>query len=98
MAGVTAGRLLAVGRADPGAPARASAACASLRRYCEITRASKSRLIIYAARTTTIVKLDIAGQIVTASITNEAADELRLEAGKSAFAIVKASDVIIGVD
>jgi len=35
---------------------------------------------------------------VTASITNEAVDALRLAEGQSCFAVIKASDVMIGVD
>ncbi len=48
--------------------------------------------------TTAHVRIDIGGQMVTAAITNEAAEELKLAAGQSAYAIVKASDVMIGVD
>jgi molybdopterin-binding protein len=49
--------------------------------------------------TTAHVRLEIApGQIVTASITNEAVEELGLKAGCTASAIVKASDVMIAVD
>ena len=48
--------------------------------------------------TTTHVRLDIGGQIVTASITNASADELKLDKGKTAHAIIKASSVMIGVD
>jgi molybdopterin-binding protein len=48
--------------------------------------------------TTTHVRIDIGGQIVTASITNESADELQLEKGKTAYAIIKASSVMVGVD
>ena len=49
--------------------------------------------------TTAHVRLEIApGQIVTASITNEAVEELGLKAGGTAIAIVKASDVMIAVD
>ena len=49
--------------------------------------------------TTAHVRLEIApGQIVTASITNEAVEELGLKAGGTATAIVKASDVMIAVD
>src|SRR5919205_3304074 len=47
--------------------------------------------------TTTHVRVDIGGQIVTASITNEAAEELALAPGKSAVAVIKASDVMVGV-
>jgi molybdopterin-binding protein len=38
------------------------------------------------------------GTIVTASITNEAADELKLAKGQSAYAVIKSSDVMIGID
>jgi len=48
--------------------------------------------------TTAHVRIDIGGQIVTASITNESADEMGLAPGKTAYAIVKASSVMIGVD
>jgi molybdopterin-binding protein len=48
--------------------------------------------------TTAHVRLEIApGQIVTASITNEAVEELGLKTGATATAIVKASDVMIAV-
>jgi molybdopterin-binding protein len=48
--------------------------------------------------TTTHVRIDIGGQIITASITNESADELKLEKGNTAYAIIKASSVMVGVD
>jgi molybdopterin-binding protein len=48
--------------------------------------------------TTTHVKIDVGGAIVTASITNEAADELKLAAGQTAYAVIKASDVMVGID
>jgi molybdopterin-binding protein len=48
--------------------------------------------------TTAHVRIDIGGQIVTASITNESAEELGLAPGKTAYAIVKASSVMVGVD
>jgi molybdopterin-binding protein len=49
--------------------------------------------------TTAHVRIDIGGgSIVTASITNEAVDELGLAAGGDAFAVIKASDVMIAVD
>jgi molybdopterin-binding protein len=38
------------------------------------------------------------GVIFTASITNEAVDELKLQVGQSAYAVIKASDVMIAVD
>jgi molybdopterin-binding protein len=49
--------------------------------------------------TTAHVRIDIgSGAIVTASITNEAVDELELKVGGSAYAVVKASDVMVAVD
>ena len=48
--------------------------------------------------TTSHVQIDVSGTIVTASITNEAVDELGLKRGQTAYAIVKASDVMVGVD
>ncbi len=48
--------------------------------------------------TTSHVRLDIGGAVVTASITNEAVDELKLAAGKDAYAVIKASDVMVAVD
>jgi molybdopterin-binding protein len=49
--------------------------------------------------TTAHVRLEIApGQIVTASITNEAVEELGLKLGGAAIAVIKASDVMIAVD
>jgi molybdopterin-binding protein len=48
--------------------------------------------------TTTHVTIDIGGQIVTAAITNESADELKLAPGKDAYAVIKASSVMVGVD
>ncbi len=48
--------------------------------------------------TTTHVKIDIgSGVTVTASITNEAATELGLKSGMKAMAVIKASDVMVGV-
>ena len=48
--------------------------------------------------TTAHVKIDVGGQIVTAAITNEAADELKLAAGREVYAVIKASDVMVGID
>jgi molybdopterin-binding protein len=48
--------------------------------------------------TTAHVKIDIGGQMVTAAITNESAEELKLAHGQPAYAVIKASDVMIGLD
>jgi molybdopterin-binding protein len=47
---------------------------------------------------TAMVKLDVAGQHVSATLTSEAADELGLIEGKEVVAIFKASAVILGVE
>jgi molybdopterin-binding protein len=48
--------------------------------------------------TTTHVTIEIKqGVVVTASITNEAAEELGLKPGMAAYAVIKASDVMVGV-
>jgi molybdopterin-binding protein len=49
--------------------------------------------------TTSHIRVDIGGgQIVTASITNEAVDELGLKAKEQVTVVIKASDVMIAVD
>jgi molybdopterin-binding protein len=49
--------------------------------------------------TTSTVRIDVGqGKTITASITNEAVDELGLKPGDTASAIIKASDVIVGKD
>jgi molybdopterin-binding protein len=48
--------------------------------------------------TTSHVRVDIGGQIVTSSITNEAVDDLGLKVGGKAVVVIKASDVMIAVD
>jgi molybdopterin-binding protein len=49
--------------------------------------------------TTAHVRVEIApGQVITASITNDAVDELGLRTGQSAIVVVKASDVMIAID
>jgi molybdopterin-binding protein len=54
---------------------------------------------IVKGATTSHVRVDIGGGVVvTASITNEAVDELKLAKGQAATAIVKASDVMVAVD
>jgi len=47
--------------------------------------------------TTAHVKIGLAGgAVVTASITNEAVDELALKPGDEVYAVIKASDVMVG--
>lgn len=49
--------------------------------------------------TTAPVRIDLGqGVVVTAAITNEAENELQLAPGKKAKAVVKASDVMVGVE
>lgn len=49
--------------------------------------------------TTAHIRIDVGGgQIVTAAITNEAVDEMKLATGQDAYAIIKASDVMVGTD
>jgi molybdopterin-binding protein len=43
------------------------------------------------------VELDVAGQRIVASITVEAVEQLGLEPGRDVVAVIKASDVMIGV-
>jgi molybdopterin-binding protein len=48
--------------------------------------------------TTAHVRLDVGGTIVTSAITNAAVEELELAVGQQAYAVVKASDVMIAID
>ena len=49
--------------------------------------------------TTAHVRIDIGGgTVVTASITNAAVDDMKLAAGKDAYAVIKASDVMVAID
>jgi len=53
---------------------------------------------IQKGATTAHVRVDIGGGvIITSSITNEAVDELALASGQVVSAIIKASNVMIGV-
>lgn len=49
-------------------------------------------------QTTAHVGLDVNGAVVTAAITNEPVDELGLEVGREAYAVVKASNVMVAAD
>jgi molybdopterin-binding protein len=49
--------------------------------------------------TTAHVKIDIGGgQVITSAITNEAVDQLKLAKGQEAYAVIKASDVMVAID
>jgi molybdopterin-binding protein len=47
--------------------------------------------------TTAHVRIDVNGVIVTASITNDSVDELGLKVGDEAYAVIKASSVMVAV-
>jgi molybdopterin-binding protein len=50
-------------------------------------------------QTTAHVRIDVGGgKIVTSSITNEAVDDLKLKSGQDAYAVIKASDVMVAID
>jgi len=53
---------------------------------------------IVKGATTAHVKIDVGGTVVTAAITNAAVEELKLAVGQPAYAVVKASDVMVAVD
>lgn len=47
--------------------------------------------------TTAHVLIDVKGQIVTASITEESVEELALKVGEDVLAVIKSSDVLVAV-
>jgi len=53
---------------------------------------------VIKGQTTAHVRLDIGGNVVTASITNEAVDDLQLKQGQTAYAVIKASNIMVAVD
>jgi molybdopterin-binding protein len=56
-------------------------------------------LTVTRGATTAHIKIGIGGGIViTASITNEAVRDLGLKKGDTAYAVIKASDVMVGKD
>ena len=56
-------------------------------------------LEIVKGATTSLVLVEIArGKVITSSITNEAVKDLDLKVGGTAIVVVKASDVMIGVE
>ena len=59
----------------------------------------KGRIVeVKKGATTSHVRIDIGnGIIITSAITNEAVADLNLKTGDEAWAVIKASDVMIGV-
>jgi molybdopterin-binding protein len=54
-------------------------------------------ITVQKGATTSHVQIDIGnGVAITASITNEAVEELALEVGDDTWAVIKASDVMVG--
>ncbi|HYC12666.1 MAG TPA: TOBE domain-containing protein [Stellaceae bacterium] len=59
----------------------------------------KGKIIeVKKGQTTAHVRIDVKGIVVMASITNEAVDELALKVGQDAYAVIKASDVMVAID
>ena len=58
----------------------------------------KGRVVdVEKGATTSHVRIDIgSGVVIVSSITNEAVDDLALKAGDEAYAVIKASDVMVG--
>ena len=54
-------------------------------------------LEVRRGQTPATVKIDVgSGMVITASITNEAVDDLALKPGDTASAVIKATEVIVG--
>lgn len=60
----------------------------------------KGRVVsVTKGATTAHVRIEIApGEVITAAITNEAVESLAIGEGKPAYAVIKASDVMVAVD
>lgn len=57
-----------------------------------------TEVTVGAVMATVKVRLDGGDQVVTASITKEAVEELGLEVGTAATVLVKSTEVMLGVD
>lgn len=57
-----------------------------------------TEVTVGAVMATVKVRLDGGDQIVTASITKDAVEDLGLETGKPATVLIKSTEVMIGVD
>jgi molybdopterin-binding protein len=56
-------------------------------------------LEVVKGATTSLVLVEIArGKVIASSITNEAVKDLDLKVGRGAIVVIKASDVMIGVE
>jgi molybdopterin-binding protein len=55
-------------------------------------------LDVTKGKTTAHIRLEVSSAVVTAAITNEAVDELDLKPGGKAYAVIKASDVMVAID
>ncbi len=53
---------------------------------------------VHKGATTAHVLIEVGGTKLTASITNEAVDQLMLHKGQKAYAVIKASDVMVAID
>jgi molybdopterin-binding protein len=60
----------------------------------------KSKIVeVTKGQTTAHVRLDIGGgNVISASITNESVDELKLKMGENAYAVIKATSAMVAVD
>ncbi|AQS88647.1 molybdenum-pterin-binding protein [Neoasaia chiangmaiensis NBRC 101099] len=59
----------------------------------------KGRIVeIVKGATTSHIRIDVNGTVITSAITNEAVAELDLAVGKTAYAVIKASSVMVGID
>jgi len=66
--------------------------CALVKPGLEVNSAS-----LFERMPTSHVRIDVGGQVVMAAITNEAVEDLKLAVGQTAYAVIKASDVMVGV-
>ena len=53
---------------------------------------------VIKGQVTARVLIEVNGTVVTAAITNESVESLGLSKGKQAYAVIKSSDVMIGID
>ena len=82
-----------------GRPALTTTSLPERRRKLSARNQLKGKIIeVQKGQTTSHVRIDVGGTVVTAAITNESVDELGLAAGQEASAIIKASDVMVATD